>query len=267
MEAETNDQLNGYELSRKWFDFSFDNPEKISPNHSAIFFFAVEHNNRLGWRRKFGFPSQMAMDAIGIKKHSTYIRYFRDLIEWGFFELIQASKNQYSSNIISLNNALPKKGSALGKAIVKHAAKQTRSMRQSKRSIDKPLNHKPLNHITMEDSELDEEINNLKIHFGEYVRLSKFEEIEFRKKCKDAEEFQELIDDLNNTLRTPKNDDEFDRWNASHYKTLITYLNWKKKREKGASVTNKPSWEVAEEKRKADLEKKKEELRKMFQKK
>jgi len=141
--------MNGYNLSRAWFDFSFDNPEKISPNHSAIYFFAIEHCNRLGWRDKFGFPTQMAMDAIGIKKHATYIRYFNDLVDWGFFQLIQKSTNQYSSNIICLSNALPIKGKALGKAIAIHAAKQTRSMGQSNgqsnSTVYKPLNQKPLN--------------------------------------------------------------------------------------------------------------------------
>lgn len=136
--------LTGYEMSRRWFDFAFENPEKINPNHAAIYFFAVEHNNRLGWRNKFGYPSQMVMDAIGIKKHSTYIRYFNDLVEWGFFKLIQKSQNQYSSNIISLNNALPKNGRALDKAIVNHRDKQTETMWQSKRSIDKPITNKPI---------------------------------------------------------------------------------------------------------------------------
>jgi len=88
-------ELTGYDLSRNFFDFCFENPELISPNHSAIYFFAIEHCNRLGWKRKYGFPTQMAMDAIGIKKHSTYIRYFNDLVEWGFFELMQKSQNQY----------------------------------------------------------------------------------------------------------------------------------------------------------------------------
>jgi hypothetical protein len=139
----------GYNLSRQWFDFAFENPEIISPNHAAIYFFAIEHCNRLGWREKFGFPTQMAMDAIGIKKHSTYIRYFNDLVNWGFFKLVQKSSNQYSANIICLTNALPKTGKALGKAIKNHAAKQMKSMGQStgqsKRSINKPINNKPIN--------------------------------------------------------------------------------------------------------------------------
>lgn len=143
-------EINSYELSRKWFDWSFENPEKISPNHAAIYFFAIEHCNRLGWRNKFGFPTQMVMDAIGIKKHQTYIKYFNDLVEWGFFELVQKSINQYSANIISLISAKPKTGKALDKAIITHAAKQISGIGQSNSSINKPNNNitnKPINTI------------------------------------------------------------------------------------------------------------------------
>lgn len=135
--------MTSYDLSRAYFDWCFENPEKVSPNHTAIYFFAIEHCNRLGWKEKFGFPTQMAMDAIGIKKNQTYIRYFNDLVTWGFFKLIEKSKNQYSANIISLQSALPKNGKALDKALIKHTAKQTESIglgiRQSNSPIDKPL--------------------------------------------------------------------------------------------------------------------------------
>lgn len=133
--------MNSYDLSRNFWNWAFDNPEKVSPNHAAVYFFAIEHCNRLGWKKKFGFPSQMTMDAIGIKKHSTYIRYFNDLVEFGFFTLVQKSHNQYSSNIISLTSALPKKGGAMDKAILNHREKQTESNGQSKRSINKQLNN------------------------------------------------------------------------------------------------------------------------------
>lgn len=152
--------MTGYELSRKWFDFCFENPEKINPNHTAIFFFAIEHCNRLGWKEKFGFPTQMAMDAIGIKKHDTYIKYFNDLCDWGFFKLVQKSSNQYSSNIICLWNANPKNGEALGKAIQKHAGKHSDSIGESNPesnpesngSINKPLtNNLELNNNKQND--------------------------------------------------------------------------------------------------------------------
>ena len=146
---------NGYQLSRAWFDFCFANPELINPNHTAIFTFAIEHCNRLGWKEKFGFPSQMTMDALGIKNHHTYIKYFNDLVEWGFFKLIQKSKNQYSANIISLQCGKSKNSKALDKAFIIHAAKQSteqvHSTHQSNDSIDKPINQlttEPINQLT-----------------------------------------------------------------------------------------------------------------------
>jgi hypothetical protein len=123
--------MNSYELSRNFFDWSFENPEKIKPIHIAIYFFAIEHCNRLGWKEKFGLPTSMTKEAIGIKKYDTYIKAFNELVDWGFITLLEKSKNQYSSNII----ALPKNGKALckalGKALVTHTAKHSESMGQS----------------------------------------------------------------------------------------------------------------------------------------
>jgi hypothetical protein len=131
--------MNGYDLSRKWFDWSFENPEKISPNHSALYFFAIEHCNRLGWRKKFGFPTEMAKDAIGIKSYNTYIKTLNDLVDWGFIEMIERSKNQYSSNIIALSNFDKALDKALDKAIVKATEKQSESTSESIDSINKPI--------------------------------------------------------------------------------------------------------------------------------
>lgn len=142
--------MNGYDLSRNWFNFCFDNPERVKPIHSAIFFFAVEHCNRLGGKEKFGFPSQMTMEAIGVKKHQTYSKALNELSDWGFITFIEKSRNQWSANIISLS-AVPKKGIARGKALdkatIKHGAKQGQSTGQSMDSIDKPLtiNQEPIN--------------------------------------------------------------------------------------------------------------------------
>jgi len=127
--------MNGYELSRKWFDFCFENPEKIKPNHSALYFFIVENCNRLGWKEKFGLPTTMAKDAIGIKNYKTYINTLNDLVEWNFVIMVEKSKNQYSSNIVALVNFTKAHGKALDKAILKHGTKQPQSIA----SIDKPI--------------------------------------------------------------------------------------------------------------------------------
>ena len=131
--------MDWYSLSRQWFDWSFENPEKISPNHSALYFFAIEHCNRLWWRKKFWFPTEMAKDAIGIKSYHTYINTFNDLVEWGFIEVIERSKNQYSANIIALANFDKARDKALDKAIWKHLSKQQQSSWQSKSTIIKQI--------------------------------------------------------------------------------------------------------------------------------
>ena len=129
--------MNSYELSRYWFEFSFNNPDKIKPAHSAVYFFAIEHCNRLGWKQKFGFPSQMVMEAIGIKNWRTYSQVLNELVEWGFIEMIEISKNQYSSNIIAIVNFTKAPTKALDKALSKHGTKQSPKHSQGTVSIDK----------------------------------------------------------------------------------------------------------------------------------
>lgn len=130
--------MNSYDLSRNFFNWCFENPEKITGNHIALYFFCIEHCNRLGWKEKFGLPSSMAKEATGIKSYNTYGKCLNDLKEWGFIKIIEKSKNQYSSNIIAIskfNKALDK---ALDKALIKHSTKQLKSIV----SIDKQTNNK-----------------------------------------------------------------------------------------------------------------------------
>lgn len=161
--------MNSYELSRAWFDWSFEHPEKINPNHTAIYFFAIEHCNRLGWKTNFGFPTQMACEALGIKKHQTYIKYFNDLVDWGFLKLVEKSKNQYSSNIISLQSAIPKKGEALDKAFMKHGAKQTESTGQS----NSPINKQENNRTNKQENKVKEVLTYFNKTTGKNFRVAK----------------------------------------------------------------------------------------------
>ena len=138
--------MNSYELSRKFFDYCFDNPEKVKPNHVALYFFAIEHCNRLGWKEKFGLPTEMTKSAIGIHSYNTYTNTLKDLIDWGFIILVKKSVNQYSSNIIALSNFDKAHNNPLDKAIIKHGIKQSESTGESIDSINKQLtnNKEPL---------------------------------------------------------------------------------------------------------------------------
>lgn len=125
----------GYDLSRDFFNWCFENPEKISPNHAALYFFCIEHCNRLGWKEKFGLPTVMAKEAIGIKNYKTYINTLNDLIDFGFIKMVQKSTNQWSSNIIALVKNTNAHSKALSKATLKHTLKQTHLID----SVDKPI--------------------------------------------------------------------------------------------------------------------------------
>ena len=140
--------MNSYELSRAFWDYAFENPEKIKPIHSSIYFFSIEHCNRLGWKQKFGLPSQMVMEAIGVKNWRTYSKGLNDLVEWGFLEMIEKSVNQYSSNIVAIVNFTKADTKALDKALSKHSTKQG----QSTVSIDKQYNNITKNNINIDFS-------------------------------------------------------------------------------------------------------------------
>ena len=182
--------MNHYELSRTFWDWSFENPEKVKPIHSALYFFAIEHCNRLGWKEKFGLPTTMAKEAIGVRSYNTYINALSDLVDWGFLILIEKSKNQYSSNIIALskfNKALDK---ALDKALIKHGTKQSESTHQSIDSIDKQYNN-----ITINKKRLSEvDTSDVPKNHIEYFELAKWCHKKFREVVRTANGSTKTID-------------------------------------------------------------------------
>jgi hypothetical protein len=130
-------ELNSYDLFRAFFDWSFENPDLINPNHIAIYSFIIEHCNRLGWKDKFGLPTGMTMEAVGIKNYRTFAKSFFDLVDWGFIKVIQKSKNQYSANVIAIVKNTKANTKALTKASIKHVPKHVQSIVD----VNKPIEH------------------------------------------------------------------------------------------------------------------------------
>lgn len=147
-----------YKLSRQWFDWCFENPDKIKPVHSAMYFFIIEHCNRLWWKEKFWLPMEMTKDAIGISNYRTYSNTLSDLIEWWFIKEIQKSKNQYSSTIIAIVENTEANTKALDKALQKHSQKQSISTVYGTVCIDKQetIEQETINHVSenTEDKEI-----------------------------------------------------------------------------------------------------------------
>lgn len=132
--------MNAFELSRKWFDFCIDNPEKVNTNQTALYFYCIDLCNRLAWSKSFGLPTLITMQYTSIKSYKTYAKALQDLIDFGFLKLIEKSKNQYSANVVALVN--------FTEAVSKQRLKQVQSNDQSRLSINKPLKtYKTIKHI------------------------------------------------------------------------------------------------------------------------
>lgn len=92
---------NGYILSRNWFNFSFEKKE-AKVQHTALYMWVVELNNRLGWKEEFQLPTIDTMEGLSIGNKNTYISTLNDLVEWKFIQIVKASKNQYQATVIKL---------------------------------------------------------------------------------------------------------------------------------------------------------------------
>lgn len=96
--------INGYSLTHGWFDFVLENPDKVTGNHTALYLWLVQINNRCQWREKFQITAKELMDGMSCKSRSTYTKCFHDLVEWEFVQIVTKSTNQYQCNVISLYN-------------------------------------------------------------------------------------------------------------------------------------------------------------------
>ena len=97
----TEGQVSGYELTRRFFDFAFENVE-CKVQHIALFSWIVELNNRLGWKKQFGLPSNDTMEGLSIGNKATYRKALNDLEAWGFIRVISIAKNQFQASIIEI---------------------------------------------------------------------------------------------------------------------------------------------------------------------
>jgi len=94
--------MNTFLLSRYWFTFCYHNSERVSPTHTALYFYILELGNQLNWKPTFGIPAYYVMSHIGIASFKTFSNTFHDLAEFGFIEIKKMSTNQHTTTQISI---------------------------------------------------------------------------------------------------------------------------------------------------------------------
>jgi hypothetical protein len=94
--------LNSYTLSKQWFDFAFENPDKINPNQGILYHWLIEVNNRNNWKEKFALNTEDAGIATGMKNRKTVWKTLNELISFGFVIVVFKSLHKHKATIISL---------------------------------------------------------------------------------------------------------------------------------------------------------------------
>jgi uncharacterized phage protein (TIGR02220 family) len=164
----------------------------------------------MGWKQKFGFPTDQAMEAVGIKNYKTYIKGLLDLVDFGFIKIHQRSKNIHTSNIIEVVKNTNVTTNAHTKASQMHTPKQVHSTV----SIDKLVNYKTYKlieaNVSVVEDNLDkwikaetEEKNIISFDFDKFILF--FAEVT-GKKIRNTQSLRKLINDILKTKDYTEND-------------------------------------------------------------
>lgn len=96
--------MNGYNLTRRFFDWAFSHRADFKPTVSALYFYLIEVCNKLGWKPEFSISAKECMEGMGVSGYNTYKQAFDILCEHGFIKVLKKSCNSYQANIITLLN-------------------------------------------------------------------------------------------------------------------------------------------------------------------
>lgn len=229
--------MDWYSLSRRWFDFCFENTDRINTTHTAIFMFIIEQWNRFWQKEKFWLPAIYTMEALWIKSKTTYYNAFNDLIEFWFIEIIEKSKNQNTANIIKI--AISKNESAHMSALDSANVQQVDSTYVSGGNIDKQVNKETNKQYKTKDDKTKEEVKE---------ELQKFIE-HWNKIFLEKREVTNKLEEKYLQIRKEYTKDDFKKWYNLYKDTKL-----KVKKEKWefmfllsplAFLTNQVNWFIS----------------------
>lgn len=147
--------MNGYNLTRSWFNYKFENPKKVRHVHSDMYFYIVDLWNRLGQKNEFGLPTDVAMECLGIGSYNTYKKTLIDLIDFGFIVLVKDSRNQHHSKVVALSFFDKATDKPLDKATIKATDKPTDTIYKQVNKETKNKIYKSFAHLSISVIDFD----------------------------------------------------------------------------------------------------------------
>jgi hypothetical protein len=127
------DYFNGY------WDWASNNPNKVNPTSTAIYFYILSVANELHWKESFGLSSTQIMNGVKIATYKTYKKHFDELVDSGLLKVIEPSINQYKSNVIALvkfTKAKPKQSIEQGVSTNQSTTHNHKTIKNVKDNID-----------------------------------------------------------------------------------------------------------------------------------
>lgn len=168
--------MTGYELSRNYFDWSWENPDLNSTNMTALYMWFIEKWNRCGQPKKFSITAAESMNCLGMKSRNTYADTFNKLVQYGFIEIVVKSSNQYSCNVISLAQIINKHKDSTRTALDKALIQQVSKHEDSTYTINKQINNKQRNKETYTEFEnsvsIEDTLNPIKTLLKEKEKVA-----------------------------------------------------------------------------------------------
>lgn len=95
-------RINGFEQIKGFYSWVFANQDKdIKPQHTSLYVFLLNQNNRNNWIEWFKCPYDLAMAGSCISSKKTYYKCLTDLCDWGLIGY-KAGVNSWKAPLIKL---------------------------------------------------------------------------------------------------------------------------------------------------------------------
>lgn len=132
-----------YIVMNHWMDTCWE--QRVRPIHHAIVNCAIYRANALYWRPEFGLPTDDTMERCGTSTYKVYKSALQDLHDWHVIKVLEWSKNQYTSTLISFfaldekSKAHPKQPQSTDQSTLKAHSYQDKKHIKSTSSIKRHL--------------------------------------------------------------------------------------------------------------------------------